>query len=147
MSNRSRSRSRSRSPEPSSGPPAASDGGANGTAPAEELKLYIGNLSYDTNEDRLRQEFSNFGNITDVFLPVDRDSGRVRGFGFVTFSSRVDAEKAIAEMDGTDLDGRTIKVSESRPRPDRSGGGGGFNSSGASSVKLFVGNLSFDTEE
>ncbi len=87
---------------------------------------------------------------------MDRASGRPRGFGFVTFASAKDAQAAITEMDNSELDGRTIRVSESRPkevggRGGGMGGGGGFssgefNASGLTEVKLFVGNLSFDTE-
>jgi len=120
----------------------------------DEVKLYVGNLSFDTDENALRAAFEVHGTVTDVFLPSDRMSGRPRGFGFVTFASRSDAETAISKMDQTDLDGRTIKVNESRPKgeggPRRSsggGGGGGFNPDGKEEVKLYVGNLSFDTEE
>jgi nucleolin len=87
--------------------------------------------------------FGEFGTVTDVFLPGDRNSGRPRGFGFVTFAVRSEAEAAIAKMDNTEVDGRTIKVNESRPRGD----GPSFNVSGASSVKLYVGNLAYDTTE
>ena len=90
--------------------------------------------------------------MTDVFLPMDRNSGRLRGFGFVTMADRESAEKAIAKMDQSELDGRTIRVNESRPKGERGpglgpGGAGGFNPSGKEEVKLYVGNLSFDTAE
>lgn len=104
-----------------------------------------------TDEARLREEFGAFGTVTDVFLPTDRNTMRPRGFGFVTFSTRESAEKAISKMDQAQLDGRTIRVNESRPkgagRGFGPGGGGGFNASGREEVKLYVGNLSFDTPE
>lgn len=111
----------------------------------EEVKLYLGNLSYDTDEHHLRNIFEEFGNVTDVAIPLDRDTNRPRGFGFVTFDSRQAAEEAILNLDQTELDGRMIRVNVSRPREPR--GGGRFNSAGASDVKLYVGNLNFDTEE
>lgn len=106
-----------------------------------------------TDEQRLRDEFGQFGTITDVFLPMDRNTQRPRGFGFVTFSTRDAAEKAISKMDQAQVDGRTLRVNESRPKgqgPGRgfgAGAGGGFNAAGADEVKLYVGNLSFDTPE
>jgi nucleolin len=106
-----------------------------------------------TDEQRLRDEFGQFGTVTDVFLPMDRNTQRPRGFGFVTYSSRDAAEKAISKMDQAQVDGRTLRVNESRPKgqgPDRGlgpGGAGGFNASGRDEVKLYVGNLSFDTPE
>mmetsp|Transcript_45480 Transcript_45480/g.67018 ORF Transcript_45480/g.67018 Transcript_45480/m.67018 type:complete len:232 (+) Transcript_45480:157-852(+) len=123
----------------------------------EEVKIYVGNLDYSTSEARVREEFQAFGEITDVFLPLDRFKKRPRGFGLVTFSTRRAAEEAIAKMDQTQLDGRTIRVNESRPRGEgplrgapegASGGGGGFNSGGDNKdVKLYVGNMSYDTTE
>jgi len=167
-----RDRSRSRSPEPSSNQPhgedrisgddhgAPSSDGANGgghggadSGNGEEVKLYIGNLDYQTDETKLREEFGQFGPVTDVFLPMERGTQRPRGFGFVTLASREAAEKAISKMDQAQLDGRTIRVNESRPKGERSstpsGGGGrnGFNAAGAAEVKLYVGNVAFDTDE
>ena len=119
--------------------------------PAEEaptgVKLYVGNLSFDTTEDTLKSTFGEFGTVTDVFLPVHRDSGNPRGFAFVTLSERDAAEKAIAAWDGKELDGRTLKVNESKPKVDYAAGGGGFNSAGLADVKLYVGNLSFESTE
>lgn len=119
---------------------------------SQPLKLYIGNIDYSTNDQRLRSVFEKFGTITDCFCPIDRSNNKPRGFGFVTFANKEDAMKAIEDMDNTDLDGRMIRVSESRPKEiggKSSGGGSGmngdFNPSGATEVKLFVGNLSFDT--
>jgi len=124
---------------------------ANSSNGADEVKLYVGNLDYATDEQRLREEFGSFGTVTDVFLPVERGTNRPRGFGFVTLSTRDAAEKSISKMDQAQLDGRTIRVNESRPKGERGaagpGGSGTFNSSGKEEVKLYVGNLSFDTPE
>lgn len=125
----------------SAAPPAENGGGTDGTK--DTVRLYLGNLSYETDESKLRNIFSEFGEVTDVFLPSDRMSGRPRGFGFVTYADRTAAEAAIAKMDNTDLDGRAIRVNESRPRGD----GPGFNASGAANVKLYVGNLAYETTE
>jgi len=89
------------------------------------MKIYVGSLSWNTNEDGLRQAFESFGEIEFARLITDRETGRSRGFGFVTFKEREDALNAIAEMDGKELDGRTIRVNEAREREPRSGGGGG----------------------
>ena len=148
-------RSRSRSPEPAAAPAPAADA-SNGDAPAvqtassettgEEVKLYLGNLSYDTDEARIQEKFREAGTVNEVFLPIDRQTQRVRGFGFCTMANRSDAEKAIQMFDGSDLDGRMIKVNESKPKGQGGPGGqGSFNSSGAAEVKLYVGNLSFET--
>ncbi len=89
-------------------------------------RLYVGNLSFDTNEDSLRTAFSADGrNVTVVLIVTDRDTGRPRGFAFVEMSSGQEAEAAISALDGSDLDGRTIKVNEAKERQPRSGGGGG----------------------
>ena len=101
-----------------------------------------------TDETKLRQEFSQFGEVTDVFLPTERGTQRPRGFGFVTMATKEASDAAISKMDQSQLDGRTIRVNESRPRGSGpSGGGGGFNSAGKAEVKLYVGNLSFDTTD
>ena len=105
-----------------------------------------------TDENKLRKAFGEFGKVTDVFLPIDRESSRPRGFGFVSFETRAAAEEAISKMDQTELDSRTIRVNESRPKGEEgnvrsSGGGGGFNPTGSEDVKLFVGNLSFESTE
>jgi len=144
---------RSRSPDPAAGDNAAdvgTDAAANGDAAppqdaSEEVKLYVGNLSYDTDENSLKSAFEKFGLITDVFLPTDRMSGRPRGFAFVTFSARPAAEAAIAGMDEVEFQGRALKVNESRPKqaaPAFGGGGGG-----APTSKLYVGNISFGSDE
>jgi len=77
-------------------------------------KLYVGNLSYDTTEDGLRQLFGQFGEIESVVVITDRISGRSKGFGFVEYKEDADAEKALG-LDGQEFDGRELKVSEARP--------------------------------
>ena len=89
------------------------------------MKMYVGNLSFQTTSQDLQDVFAQHGEVTDVHLPTDRESGRPRGFAFVTMGSKEGMESAIKSLDGTDLDGRTIKVNEARPREDRGGGGGG----------------------
>ena len=88
-------------------------------------KLYVGGLSWDTNDQGLRQAFEQFGEVEDAVVITDRDTGRSRGFGFVTFSEDDAASQAISDMDGKMLDGRNIKVNEARERSPRGGGGGG----------------------
>jgi cold-inducible RNA-binding protein len=91
-------------------------------------KLFVGGLSWDTTDDGLRQAFASFGEITEAKVITDRDTGRSRGFGFVTFAQDEDAKKAISQMDGTSLDGKNIKVNEAQEKSPRGGGrsGGGF---------------------
>jgi RNA recognition motif-containing protein len=91
-------------------------------------KLFIGGLSWDTTDEGLRQAFASYGEITEAKVITDRDTGRSRGFGFVTFAQNEDAKSAISKMDGTSLDGKTIKVNEAQEKSPRSGGrsGGGF---------------------
>lgn len=92
-------------------------------------KLFVGGLSWDTSDDSLRDAFAAHGQVTDAKVISDRDTGRSRGFGFVTFSTASEAAAAISAMDGTDLDGRTIRVNEANDRGpgggDRRGGGRG----------------------
>lgn len=76
------------------------------------MKLYIGNLSYDTTEAEVREILEEFGPIVDLHMPVDRDSGRPRGFVFVTFSTKELAEAAMAKLDGFDFGGRNLRVRE-----------------------------------
>jgi RNA recognition motif-containing protein len=98
-------------------------------------KLFVGGLSWDTTDDGLRQAFASFGEITEAKVITDRDTGRSRGFGFVTFTQDEDAKKAISQMDGTSLDGKTIKVNEAQEKSPRGGGrsGGGFGGGRGSS--------------
>jgi len=87
-------------------------------------KLFVGSLSWDTNDEGLRSAFSTHGQISEAIVISDRDSGRSRGFGFVTFEDDEAADKAVAALNGTELDGRTIKVDVAQAK-QRSGGGGG----------------------
>ena len=91
-------------------------------------KLFVGGLSWNTTDDGLRQAFVSYGEITEAKVITDRDTGRSRGFGFVTFAQDDDAKTAISKMDGTNLDGKTIKVNEAQEKSPRGGGrsGGGF---------------------
>jgi RNA recognition motif-containing protein len=93
-------------------------------------KLFVGSLSWDTNDTKLLQAFSRFGEITEAKVITDRDSGRSRGFGFVTFEDDEAADRAIAALNGTELDGRTIKVNVAQERPRGGGAGGGGNRGG-----------------
>ncbi len=93
-------------------------------------RLFVGNLGFDTTDETLRQAFSEFGEVTDAKVIVDRDSGRSRGFAFVTMATDEQAQKAISGMDGRDLDGRQVRVNEAVERKPRSGGGGGFGGGG-----------------
>lgn len=90
-------------------------------------KLYVGNLSYNTHDEDLRDAFSKFGEVVSVTLIVDQTTGRSKGFGFVEMASDEDAEKAISTMNGTNFMDRTITVNEARPKTEggRSGSGGG----------------------
>jgi cold-inducible RNA-binding protein len=88
-------------------------------------RLFVGGLSWNTDEDGLRRAFESFGEVDDVKVITDRDTGRSRGFGFVTLLDDAAGERAIQEMDGTELDGRTIRVNEAQERAPRGGGGGG----------------------
>ena len=93
------------------------------------MKLYVGNLSYSTTEDRLREVFSQHGEVASVALVMDRDTGRPRGFGFVEFSNDESARAAIAGMNGKNVDGRDLTVNEAKPR-EAGGGRGGFGGGG-----------------
>ena len=88
-------------------------------------RLYVGNLSFHTTEDVLQQTFGECGEVVDVKVVTDRETGRSRGFGFVTMGSPEAAQKAIAELNGAELDGRSLRVNEAEERTDRGGGGGG----------------------
>ncbi|MHC5114177.1 MAG: RNA recognition motif domain-containing protein [Planctomycetota bacterium] len=88
------------------------------------MKIYAGNLSFDTSEDSLRNHFAQHGEVSEVVLITDRETGRPRGFGFVTMPNDNEARTAIQELDGKDLDGRSLKVNEAKPRTDAPRGGG-----------------------
>ena len=87
-------------------------------------KLYVGNLSYSTHDEDLREAFSKIGEVLSVTLIVDQASGRSKGFGFVEMATDEDAAKAIASLNGTAFMERTITVNEAKPKTDRSGSGG-----------------------
>jgi cold-inducible RNA-binding protein len=87
--------------------------------------IFVGNLSFNTNEDELRQLFESYGQVDRVSIMTDRDTGRSRGFGFVEMASNEDGEKAITALNGSQVGGRTINVNEARPKTERAGGGGG----------------------
>ena len=90
-------------------------------------KLYVGNMSFNTTEDGLRTAFGQFGSVTDVYIANDRETGRPRGFAFVTFATEAESKAAIEKMNGFDLDGRQLTVNEARPKEDSGGAGGGRN--------------------
>ena len=87
--------------------------------------IFVGNLSFNTGEDELRQLFESYGQVDRVSIMTDRDTGRSRGFGFVEMASNEDGDKAITALNGSQVGGRTINVNEARPKTERSGGGGG----------------------
>ena len=89
------------------------------------MKLYVGNLSFNTSNAELEELFATIGTVETATVVEDRDTGRSRGFGFVEMSSKEEGERAIAELDGKDFDGRQLKVNEAKPRENRAGGGGG----------------------
>jgi RNA recognition motif-containing protein len=93
--------------------------------------IYVGNLDFNVTEDELRQAFATYGQVDNVTVLKDRDTGQPRGFGFVEMANDEEAEKAIAGLNGTQLGSRNLNVNEARPKTDRpGGGGGGFNRGG-----------------
>ncbi|MDP2342117.1 MAG: RNA-binding protein [Deltaproteobacteria bacterium] len=88
-------------------------------------RLYVGNLSFNTTDEGLQAAFAQLGNVVETKVVLDRETGRSRGFGFVTMGSADEAQKAIAKMNGADLDGRALRVNEAEERGARGGGGGG----------------------
>jgi RNA recognition motif-containing protein len=93
-------------------------------------KLFVGGLSWGTDNNGLREAFEQFGEVTDAAVISDRETGRSRGFGFVTFADASAASAAVEGMHGKELDGRTLNVSEARERAPRGGGGGGGGGGG-----------------
>ncbi|MCP4805745.1 MAG: RNA-binding protein [Proteobacteria bacterium] len=93
-------------------------------------KLFVGGLAWATDDHGLRAAFEAFGAVTDAKVINDRETGRSRGFGFVTFENADDAKTAISQMDGANLDGRSIRVNEAQERAPRGGGGGGGHRGG-----------------
>ena len=95
------------------------------------MKLYVGNLSFSTTEDRLRELFEEHGQVASATLVMDRDTGRPRGFGFVEFNNDDEARAAINALNGKNVDGRDLTVNEAKPRENRGGGGrGGYGGGG-----------------
>ena len=92
------------------------------------MNIYVGNLSYDTSESDLQAAFATYGAVSTARIATDRDTGRARGFGFVEMSNQVESQAAIAGLNGTQLQGRTLTVNEAKPREERSSGGsrGGY---------------------
>lgn len=88
-------------------------------------KLYVGNMSFKTGEGELRDAFTQFGTVTDLYIAMDKMTGRPRGFAFVTMGTPEEAKLAIEKMNGTDLDGRQLTVNEAKPKEEMGGGGGG----------------------
>ena len=87
------------------------------------MKIYVGNMSFKTTEDGLRDLFSAYGDVSEAAIVTDRETGRPRGFGFVTMPDNTQAQAAIDALNGTEADGRTLNVNEAKPKP--AGGGGG----------------------
>ncbi len=88
-------------------------------------RLYVGNLSYNTSRESLEAAFASAGDVREIAMPTDRETGQLRGFAFVTMGSAQDANSAIAQLNGMMLDGRALKVNEAQERPARGGFGGG----------------------
>jgi cold-inducible RNA-binding protein len=89
-----------------------------------EVKLYVGNMTYDTTEEQLRTMFTEAGAVVSVDVIKDRDTGQAKGFAFITMGSQADAAKAITMFNGKDVSGRPLTVNTAKPREERSGGGG-----------------------
>jgi len=89
------------------------------------MKLYVGNLPFSITEGELEEEFGAFGQVEEVALISDRETGRPRGFGFVTMPNADEAQEAIENINGREIGGRTVTVNEARPKPAGGGGGGG----------------------
>lgn len=91
------------------------------------MKIYVGNMPYSTSSEELHELFAEHGNVVDANVVMDRETGRSKGFGFVEMPNDTEAREAIDALNSSQLSGRTLRVSEARPRPDRGprGGGGG----------------------
>ena len=89
------------------------------------MKIYVGNINFKTTEDMLQDAFSEFGEVSEVAVIMDRETGRPRGFAFVNMPNDDEARSAIENLNGKELDGRTLNVNEARARTESGGGGGG----------------------
>ena len=96
------------------------------------MKIYVGNLSFRTTQQELEDLFTNYGSVQEAAVVTDRETGRSRGFGFVTMPDDGEAGEAIEKLNGTEIGGRTLTVNEARPKTDRprGGGGGGYGGGG-----------------
>ena len=89
------------------------------------MKIYVGNMSFSTNEESLESLFTNYGQVSETAVINDRETGRPRGFAFVTMPDDGEANAAIEALNGTEFEGRTLNVNEAKPKAPRGGGGGG----------------------
>lgn len=94
------------------------------------MKLYVGNMSFNTTEDALDGLFSNYGEVQEVAIVNDRETGRPRGFAFVTMKDDEGGKAAIEALNGQEFEGRSLNINEARPRENRGGGGGGYGGGG-----------------
>ncbi len=94
------------------------------------MKIYVGNLSFRTTQQALEDLFTNYGNVQEAAVVTDRETGRSRGFGFITMPEDSEANAAIEALNGTEIEGRTLTVNEARPKADRPRGGGGGGGGG-----------------
>jgi RNA recognition motif-containing protein len=94
------------------------------------MKIFVGNMSFGTDENTLRDLFSQYGEVEEVNIVTDRDTGRPRGFAFVTMRDDAQAQAAIEALNGRQIDGRALSVNEARPRPAGTGGGRGAGGGG-----------------
>ncbi|MBW4551503.1 MAG: RNA-binding protein [Aphanocapsa sp. GSE-SYN-MK-11-07L] len=94
------------------------------------MSIYVGNLSFQVTQADLTEVFAEYGTVKRVQLPTDRETGKMRGFGFVEMDSDAEEDKAIAELDGADWMGRSLRVNKAKPREDNRGAGGSFSGGG-----------------
>jgi RNA recognition motif-containing protein len=106
------------------------------------LRIYVGNFAYEMTTEKLKETFAAHGQVQEVSIVQDRDTGRSKGFGFVEMPTKAEAEAAIAALNGKDFGGRTITVNEARPRAERSFGGGAGGSGGNGSGSGYGGGRS-----
>lgn len=91
------------------------------------MSIYVGNIPYTITEEQMSDVFSEYGTVKRVYLPTDRETGRMRGFGFVEMASETEEDKAIETLDGAEWMGRELRVNKARPRENQNRGGGGGN--------------------